>query len=81
VLPLLEEVQDEDNRNGRKMIIQVLGQISYKEGCLEKVAAALKSWHNQEIVKDTLPHIIEVHRRYPFSIKTPEEAEKYLKKI
>jgi HEAT repeat protein len=79
ILPLLEKVQDEDNQNVRKMIIHVLGQISYKKGCLEKVAAALKTWHNQEIVQDTLPYIIEVHKKYPFSAKTPEEAENTLK--
>ena len=79
ILPLLEKVQDEKNQNVRKMIIHVLGQISYKKGCLEKVATALKTWHNQEIVQDTIPYIIEVHKKYPFSTKTPEEAEKYLK--
>lgn len=80
ILPLLEEVQDEEDRNVRKMIIHVLGQISYKKGCLEKVAAALKTWHNPELIRDTLPYIIEVHKRYPFSVKTPEEAHEYLKK-
>lgn len=80
ILPLLEEVQDEDNRDVRKMIIHVLGQISYKKGCLETVVAALKTWNNKEIVKEALPYIIEVHRKYPFSVKTPEEAEIYIKK-
>jgi len=80
ILPLLEEVQDENDRNVRKMIIHVLGQISYKKGCLEKVAAALKTWHNQELVKDTIPYIIQVHKNYPFSVKTPEEAQEYLDK-
>lgn len=80
ILPLLEEVQDENNRNVRKMIIHVLGQISYKKGCLEKVTAALKTWDNQKLVIDTLPYIIQVHKNYPFSVKTPEEAEKFLKR-
>jgi len=79
ILPLLEGLQYEDNRNVRKMIIHVLGQISYKKGCLETVVTALKTWNNKEIVKDTLPYIIEVHRKYPFSVKTSEEAEKYIK--
>lgn len=79
ILPILEELQDETNPLVRKMIIHVLGQISYKKGCLEKVTAALKTWTNKELVKDTLPYIVEVHKNYPFSVKTPDEAEKYLK--
>ena len=79
ILPLLEELQDEDNPQVRKMIIHVLGQISYKKGCLEKVTSTLKTWHNREIVEDTIPYIIELHKKYPFSVKTPEEAERYLK--
>jgi hypothetical protein len=79
ILPLLEEVEDEDNPKVRKMIIHVLGQISYKKGCLEKVTSSLKTWKNRKLVEDTIPYIIEIHKRYPFSEKTPEEAEKYLK--
>ncbi|QGQ46012.1 HEAT repeat domain-containing protein [Metabacillus sediminilitoris] len=37
VLPLLKEVQFERVKRVRNMVIQVLGQISYKENCLEKV--------------------------------------------
>jgi len=79
VLPLLATLQDEKNSQVRKMLIHVLGQISYKEGCLEKVTAALKTWKNRELVEDILPYIIEVHKKYPFSAKTPEEVELYLK--
>lgn len=79
ILPLLEELQDEANPQVRRMLIHVLGQISYKEGCLEKVTSALKTWKNRELVEDTIPYIVEVHKRYPFSAMTPEEAEKYLK--
>lgn len=79
ILPLLKELQDENNPQVRKMIIHVLGQISYKKECLEKVTSALKTWKNRKLVEDTIPYILEVHRKYPFSSKTPEEAEKYLK--
>ncbi len=79
ILPLLEELENEDNPQVRKMIIHVLGQISYKKGCLEKVTSSLKTWNNHELVKDTVPYILDVHKRYPFSEKTPEEAEQYLK--
>lgn len=78
ILPLLEELQDENNPQVTKMIIHVLGQISYKKGCLEKVTSALKTWKNRELVEDTIPYILEVHKKYPFSSRTPEEAEKYL---
>lgn len=36
VLPLLKEMQHEKNKRVRNMVIHVIGQISYKEGCLEK---------------------------------------------
>ncbi|EKQ54605.1 MAG: hypothetical protein B655_0717 [Methanobacterium sp. Maddingley MBC34] len=79
VLPLLEELQDEDNPQVRKMLIHVIGQISYKKGCLEKVTSTLKTWKNRKLVEDTIPYILEVHKNYPFSAMTPEEAKKYLK--
>ncbi|CEA13175.1 HEAT repeat domain-containing protein [Methanobacterium formicicum] len=79
ILPLLEEFQDDAHPQVRKMLIHVLGQISYKEGCLEKVTSALKTWKNKELVEDTIPYILDVHKKYPFSALTPEEAEKYLK--
>lgn len=80
ILPLLEELQDEKNPQVRKMIIHVLGQISYKKGCLEKVTSALKTWKNRELIGDTVPYILEVHKNYPFSVKSSEEAEEYLEK-
>lgn len=79
VLPILEELQDESNTQVRKMLIHVLGQISYKKGCLAKVTSALKTWKNRNLVEETIPYILEVHRNYPFSAMTPEEARKYLK--
>lgn len=79
VLPLLEELQDEDVVEVRKMIIHVIGQISYKKGCLEKVIDSLNQWKNRNIVHDALDEIIEVHKRYKFAVKTPDEAEEYIK--
>jgi hypothetical protein len=79
VLPLLKELQDENNPQVRKMLIHVLGQISYKRGCLEKVTSALKTWKNRKLVEDAIHYILEVHKNYPFSAMTPEEAKKYLK--
>ncbi len=81
VLPLLEEVQNEKVKTVRDMIIHVIGQISYKEGCLEIVMENLKNWTNKEIVLDASKEIVKVHKRYNFAAKTPDEAEEYIKKI
>lgn len=50
VLPLLEELQDEEVKEVRNMVIHVIGQISYKKGCLEKVVDALNGWRNMGCV-------------------------------
>ena len=61
------------------MIIHVLGQISYKKGCLATVVSHLKSWQNREIVAKALQEILDVHRRYKdFSVLSPEEARRYV---
>lgn len=79
ILPLLKEVQNEQNRRVRNIIVHVLGQISYKRGCLEKVIAELKTWKNKEIVKDALKEILETHKAYEkFSIMSYHEAKSYL---
>jgi len=77
VLPLLEELQHEESKRVRDMLVHVLGQISYKKGCLEKVTTALKNWENQELVARALEEIIDVHRNYEkFCAVPPGEAEK-----
>jgi hypothetical protein len=59
----------------------VLGQISYKKGCIEKVIAHLKTWNNQILVEKALEKIIDVHKRYSkFSDKSPEEVQEYIRK-
>jgi vesicle coat complex subunit len=80
VLPLLEELQDEKVKVVRNMIVHVIGQISYKENCLEKVVSTLKNWHNRELVCDAAKEIIQVHIRYKFAVRSPEYAEDYIKK-
>ncbi len=79
VLPLLEELQDEKVKTVRDMIVHVIGQISYKKGCLETVMENLKNWTNKEIVFDASREIVKVHKRYKFAAKTPDEAEEYIK--
>ncbi len=80
VLPLLKEVQDEQNKRVRNIVVHVLGQISYKQGCLEKVVAELKTWKNKELVNDALKEIIETHEAYKsFSANPPKKVKGYIK--
>jgi len=60
------------------MIIHVIGQISYKEGCMEKVVLELIKWENKEMVKNSLEEIIKVHKRYNFAYKSEKEAKNYI---
>ncbi len=81
ILPLLAELQNDRNKEVKNMIIHVLGQISYKKGCLEKVISALKMWKNKDLVKKAIIEILDVHRRYEkFSTKSYEEAKRYIEK-
>jgi HEAT repeat protein len=81
VLPLLEVLQDDPSLRVRQMVIHVLGQISYKRGCLERVAAALKKWQNRELVESALNEILDVHEKYEiFSAKSYYEAIQFLKR-
>ncbi|MHA1410875.1 MAG: HEAT repeat domain-containing protein [Candidatus Odinarchaeia archaeon] len=80
ILPVLKIAQNDPNLEVRKTIVHVLGQISYKEGCLEKVVSNLKKWENKELVEEALNEIILTHKRYSnFAEKTPEEAKNYIK--
>jgi len=79
VLPLLKEVQFEKGKRVRNMVIHVLGQISYKKDCLEKVVQDLREWENKELVDEALVEILDVHIRYnDFSVKTYSEAKLYI---
>lgn len=81
VLPLLEDLQDEKNVKVKKTIIHVLGQISYKKGCLEKVTETIRKWHNQDLVDDVKLEIIQVHKRYKFAFHSPDEVEILFKSV
>jgi hypothetical protein len=81
VLPLLEELQDEQVKRVRDVVVHVLGQISYKKGCLEKVITALKRWKNKELVTSAITEILETHKAYEkFSTKDYKEAKAYINK-
>lgn len=79
VLPILYQLQNEVTPRVRNMIIHVIGQISYKEGCLETVILDLKNWENEGLVKKSLEEIIKVHQRYNFAFKSEKEAKNYIK--
>jgi HEAT repeat protein len=80
VLPLLKKVQHDKSKLVIDTIIHVIGQISYKKGCLEKVVAELRKWDNQELVRKALVEIVKVHESYAkFSAMTAVEAEDYIR--
>jgi len=81
ILPLLKELQFDEKARVRNTLVHVIGQISYKKGCLETVVRELKSWKNTDLVQDALEEIIDVHERYRnFAVKTQKEAIKYIAK-
>ncbi len=81
VLPVLKKVQNDPDKKVRDTIIHVISQISYKDGCLEKVVEDLKTWRNNHIVKQSVEEIIKVHERYEkFSAKSLDEASEYIEK-
>jgi HEAT repeat protein len=81
ILPLLKELQDDKTARVRDTLVHVLGQISYKKGCLETVIADLNSWRNKSLVKAASEEIIDVHDRYKdFAVLTQKQAIQYIKK-
>ena len=81
ILPMLKELQFDKTRRVKNTLVHVLGQISYKKGCLEKVITDLKSWQNKEVVQLAIDEIIDVHDRYKdFAVLSQQEAINYIKK-
>jgi hypothetical protein len=81
ILPLLRELEYENTARVKHMLIHVIGQISYKEGCLAIVIESLKNWDNKEILQISVKEIINVHKRYKnFAAMSRREAETYIKK-
>ena len=79
ILPLLREVQDETNHRVKSMIVHVLGQISYKAGCLETVIQELKTWHNQDLVRQAINAIIEIHGEQSYCALSLQDAKAYIR--
>ena len=81
ILPLLKELQDDKTTRVRDTLVHVLGQISYKKGCLEIVIAELNSWKNKTLTKAAIEEIIDVHDRYrDFAILSQKQAIQYIQK-
>ena len=81
ILPLLKELQFDKTARVRLTLIHVIGQISYKKGCLETVIDELNKWENKTLCADALAEIISVHKRYAnFAIFNPHEAVRFIKK-
>jgi hypothetical protein len=81
ILPLLKELQHDKTARVRNTLIHVLGQISYKKGCLPTVVQHLKTWNNRELVTQAIEEIIDVHERYKdFAAMTQKEAVAIIRK-
>ena len=81
IMPLLEVLQHDTIKRVRDTLVHVIGQISYKKGCLATVISALNTWENKELVFDAVTEIIDVHseKRYAgFSALTQEEVVSYI---
>jgi len=79
ILPMLQTLEHDTTARVRNTLIHVLGQISYKKGCLETVVSHLESWENQTLVTKALEEIIDVHDRYKdFAIYTQQQAREYI---
>ena len=81
ILPLLWELQHDETARVSNTLVHVIGQISYKKGCLPLVISHLGTWENEKVVQKALDEIIDVHDRYKnFSALTQAEARKYIQK-
>ncbi len=80
ILPLLKELQNDTTKRVRSTLVHVIGQISYKKGCLEKVIGEINTWNNKNLAADAIEEIIDVHDRYKnFSYYTQQEAKEYIR--
>ena len=79
ILPLLKELEFDETKRVSKTLVHVLGQISYKNGCLKTVVESLNHWQNKELVQEALDEIVDVHDRYKkFAVLSQQEAIDYI---
>ena len=74
VLPLLREMHTESDPRVREMVVHVLGQISYKSGCLDIVIRELKTWHDRDLVKRAIGAMRAVHAEQAYCTHSLEDA-------
>ena len=79
ILPLLKALEFDETRRVSDTLIHVLGQIAYKNGCLQIVVAHLNTWRNKDLVQKALDEIVDVHERYKsFAVLTQDQAIAYI---
>ncbi len=81
ILPLLELLQNDTTKRVRDTLVHVIGQISYKKGCLATVISAFNNWKNTDLINDAVDEIVDVHseKRYAkFSALNQEEVVNYI---
>ncbi|WP_299337740.1 HEAT repeat domain-containing protein [uncultured Psychroserpens sp.] len=79
VLPLLKELEFDETKRVSETLIHVIGQISYKNGCLQTVVSHLNTWENKPLVQKALDEIVDVHYRYKkFAVLSQDEAIAYI---
>jgi hypothetical protein len=80
ILPLLRGMQRDTNNRVRNTIAHVVGQCSYKEGCLETTLKELSHWKDKELVWKAAESILEVHREQTYCYYTYVEAKRLVAK-
>ncbi len=79
ILPLLKVLEFDTTKRVTDTLVHVLGQIAYKQGCLETVVAHLNTWENKLLVQMALDEIVDVHDRYKkFAVLSQQEAIDYI---
>ena len=79
ILPLLADMQGETNKRVCTMIVHVIGQISYKEGCLETVIDELRGWGNRDLRSRAIVSILAVHREQTYCAHSYKDAREYIR--
>lgn len=80
IINILKLIQFDNNKRVMAMLVHVLGQISYKKGCLHYVSKQVKAWGNSTIFPRYVEEVIEVHGRYEkFSEFSQQEVIEYFK--
>lgn len=81
ILPLLKQLQHDEQKRVHDMLVHVLGQISYKKGCFYLVCDEVRSWENECLFSEFKKETIEVHESYAkFSELSVKEVSEYLLK-